>query len=123
MKCAAGWSIYDDVPIALPCGNVPLQLDVKIGKNRIETGAAAHMTLNLTTEQLQTLQAKLPPVFVHDPATHQRYVILPQAEYARLLDYELRIEIQRGIDDAESGNVKEWNLQEIIAEAKRRCGQ
>ncbi len=81
------------------------------------------MTLQFTSEQFRQLQSQSVPVFVEDPASEAKYVILSQDEYRSMLGEELDRELQIAIDEVERGEVEEWDVEAVIAEAKRRFGQ
>lgn len=80
------------------------------------------MSLQFTSEQFQQLQSQHAPVFVEDPVSQAKYVILSQEEYHRIFDEELRQELQVAFDDVAAGRVEEWNLEEFLSKARREIG-
>jgi hypothetical protein len=78
------------------------------------------MSIQLTSEQFRALQSQSLPVVIEDPESRSRYVIISREEYRCLTEDEFRREVQRGIDDAERGELEKWDVEAIIAEAERR---
>jgi hypothetical protein len=78
------------------------------------------MIPKLTSEQRSALQSSGSPFYIEDDQAHKLYVLVPQAEYRRLLGEELDREIQIGIDQADRGELEEWDVEAVIAEAERR---
>lgn len=80
------------------------------------------MSLQFTSEQFRQLQSQRVPVFVEDPASQAKYVILSQEEYRRILDEELRKELQVAFDEADAGEEEDWSLDAFLAKARSETG-
>lgn len=78
------------------------------------------MSVQLTDEQRDALLRSTGPIEIHDSVMQQHYMLLPKTEYLRLVDDQLRREIQLGIDQADRGELEEWDVEAVIAEANRR---
>lgn len=78
------------------------------------------MSLQFTSEQFRQLKSERLPVFIEDPASQAKYVIISQDEYRRIISEDLQREIKLGVDEVERGEVAEWDVEAVIAEAKRR---
>lgn len=77
------------------------------------------MTPKLTEEQRQALQqAPGRPVPVEDDRTHQVYFLVERDQLRRLLDEQLRRELQIGFDEADRGDVVEWDPEKIKAQGR-----
>ncbi len=65
------------------------------------------------------------PLEIEDAATHKVYVIVPKDDFVKMVDDELRRQLQIGFDQADAGEVAEWDVDEILAEAHRpgRCAR
>jgi hypothetical protein len=77
------------------------------------------MVTKLSAEQRAALQAGGCPLIVEDDQTRQVYVLMPQDDYRRLLDEELRGELQIAFDQAAAADEQEWNLDTFLAKARR----
>jgi hypothetical protein len=53
-----------------------------------------------------------------DEQSQEVYVLVPRQEFQRLLDDELRRELQLGFDDIERGNVGVWDSESIKAQGR-----
>jgi len=73
-------------------------------------------TPKLTDEQRQAIQSQ-PGEFlrVEDDQTHKVYLIIEESRAAQL--YE---QLQVGFDEAERGDVAEWDLAEFLAKMHRQ---
>lgn len=80
------------------------------------------MSLHLTSEQFQLLQSQSAPVIVVDPASQSKYVILSEEEYHRMLDDDLRNDLQVAFEQAAAGDEAEWNLDSFLTKARREIG-
>lgn len=80
------------------------------------------MTPKLPPDWRQALQSQGSPLRIEDDQTNQFYVLVSDQEYRRLLGEELDRELQIAIDEVERGEVAEWDVEAVIAEAKRRLG-
>lgn len=79
------------------------------------------MTLKLTDEQSQAVGANPDqPIEFHDERTRKIYVLVEKDDLRRVIDETLRRELQIGFDQADSGDVADWDVDEILAEAHRR---
>lgn len=77
------------------------------------------MPLKLTDEQRQALQDRDGGP-VEDDQTQRVYVIIARDELHRLIDLQLHAELQVDFDQAEAGDVGEWNVEEMLLEAHDR---
>jgi bifunctional DNA-binding transcriptional regulator/antitoxin component of YhaV-PrlF toxin-antitoxin module len=59
-------------------------------------------------------------VEVEDEQTRRIYVLVAKDDFRQLVDGSLRRELQIGFDQADAGDVAEWDVEEILAEARRR---
>lgn len=78
------------------------------------------MTRILNQELSDALRNAGGPLEVQDPADARSYVIVPKDEYQMLLSHDFEAWLKVGIDHADRGEVKEWNLDEFLADARRR---
>lgn len=79
------------------------------------------MIAKITQEQREAILANPDaPVEIEDDQTKRIYVLVPKEGFRRMVDDALRRELQIGFDQADSGDVADWNIEEIIAEAHRR---
>ena len=79
------------------------------------------MTPKLSEEQRQAIQNRDGgPVDVEDDRTHRMYVLVARDEIYRLVEEQLRAELQVGLDQADSGDVGEWNVEEMLQAAHSR---
>jgi hypothetical protein len=79
------------------------------------------MTPKLTEEQREAISAQ-PGGFVRveDDQTRKVYLIIEESRASELYEQWLRQELQKGFDAADRGDVAEWNLDEVLADAHRR---
>ena len=63
------------------------------------------------------------PIEVEDEQSRRVYILVARDDFSRLVDAELRRELQIGFDQADRGDVADWNVEEILAEAHRRHSQ
>lgn len=79
------------------------------------------MILKLTEEQRQSIQANTGDlVEIEDEHTQRVYVLVEKAAYRQMIDETLRQKLQVGFDEADAGDVADWDVEEILAEAHRR---
>lgn len=80
-----------------------------------------NMTPKLSEEQRQAIQNRDGgPVEVEDDRTQRVYVLVARDEFHRLVEEQLRAELQVGFDQADAGDVEEWNVEEMLQEAHLR---
>jgi len=75
----------------------------------------------LTNEQRQALLSQ-PGGFtrVEDDQTQKVYLLIEEAQASGLYDRWLREQLQAGFDDAERGQLAEWDLEEFLAKTHRQ---
>lgn len=79
------------------------------------------MTPKLSEEQRQAIvDCQGRPVEVEDDRTQRVYVLVARDEFHRLVDEKLRRELQIGFDQADAGDVGDWDIAEMLQEAHRR---
>ena len=79
------------------------------------------MTPRLTEEQRQALTRQPgQPVEVEDEQTQKVYVLVAREDFRQMIDGELRRQLQIGFDQADAGDVADWDVEEILDEAHRR---
>ncbi len=78
-------------------------------------------TPKLTDEQRQALLMQ-PGDFtrVEDDRTQKVYLLIEEARASELYDQWLREQLQAGFDDADRGEMAEWNLDEFLAKMHGR---
>lgn len=54
------------------------------------------------------------PVEVEDDRTQRVYVLVARDEFHRLVEEQLRAELQVGFDQADAGDVGDWNVEEML---------
>lgn len=82
------------------------------------------MAPKLSDEQRQALnQQPRGPVDVEDDQTQQIYVLVAKEDFRQLVDVELRRELQVGFDQADRGELAEWDPEDIRREGRRRRDQ
>ncbi len=80
----------------------------------------ACMTPKLTEEQRLALRdSPGRPVPVEDDRTHEVYFLVERDQMRQLLDEQLRRELQVGFDEADRGEVVEWDAEKIKAEGRK----
>jgi hypothetical protein len=79
------------------------------------------MSLKISPEQRQALLANSgSPVEVEDDQTQQTYVLVSKKGFHDMVDEVLRRRLQIGFDQADNGDVADWDIDEILAEAHLR---
>ncbi len=79
------------------------------------------MTPKLSEEQRQAIQNRDGgPVEVEDDRTQRVYVLVARDQFRHLVEEQLRAELQVGFDQADAGDVAEWNVEEMLQEAHLR---
>lgn len=79
------------------------------------------MRPKLSEEQRQAIRKTHGgPVEVEDDPTHRVYIIVARDEFHQLVEEQLRQELQIGFDQADAGDIGEWNIETLLAEAYRR---
>jgi len=79
------------------------------------------MIPKLTEEQRQALRAAAGrAVEVEDDQTQRTYVLVAKDEFPQFVDEAIRRELQIGFDQADAGDVADWDVEEMLAEARRR---
>ena len=75
----------------------------------------------LTDEQRQALLLQ-PGDFtrVEDDQTHKAYFLIEETRAKMLYDQWLREQLQTGFDEADRGELAEWNLEEFLAKMHRQ---
>lgn len=82
------------------------------------------MTPKITDEMRRALeQQPAGPLTVEDEQTQRLYVLVPQEDFPRLVDEELRRQLQIGFDQAARGQLEPWDIEATLAEAHRRHGE
>lgn len=81
------------------------------------------MSPTLTDEQRQALDAADGVVEIHDDRTQRVYVLVAKDQFRDLIDVELRSQLQIGFDQADRGEVDDWDAEEILSEAHRRYAE
>jgi len=74
----------------------------------------------LSAEISNALQSGAGPLEVTDQLGTQSYFIVPKDEYRRLVQHEFRQWLQVGLDQEARGELGDWNVDEVLAEAHRR---
>ncbi len=86
-----------------------------------QTGYNADMVPKLSDEQRQAIESKHGgPIEVQDDRTERTYVLVGRDEFRRMVEDQLRRELQIGFDQADAGDVAEWNVDEMLQEARQR---
>lgn len=79
------------------------------------------MTPKLSDEQRQAIQNREGgPVEVEDDRTQRVYVLVARDEFHRLVEEQLRRELQVGFNQADAGDVAAWDLDEMLQAARQR---
>lgn len=82
-------------------------------------------TPKLSPEQRAALHSRQGgPVEVEDEQTHSLYVLVARDDFQRLVDEQLRRELQLGFNQADAGDVGDWDVEEILraAHSQRSTG-
>ena len=79
------------------------------------------MIPKLTEEQRQALRdAAGRAVEVEDDQTQRTYVLVAKDEFPQFVEEAIRQELQIGFNQADAGDVADWDIEEMLAEAHRR---
>ena len=79
------------------------------------------MLPKLSEEQRQAIQNRDGrPVEVEDDHTQRVYVLVARDEFYRLVQQHLRADLQVGFDQADAGDVGEWNIDKMLLAAHQR---
>lgn len=79
------------------------------------------MSPKITQEQREAILANPDrPIEIEDEQTKLTYVLVPKDGFRRMVDHALRRELQIGFDQADTGDVADWDIEEILAEAHSR---
>jgi hypothetical protein len=79
------------------------------------------MAPKLTDEQRQALESRPGrPVEVEDDRTQRVYILVARDDFQSLFDERLRRELEVGFEQADKGEVEDWDLDEMLNEARRR---
>ena len=79
------------------------------------------MAPKLTDEQRQALEARPgQPVEIEDDRTQRVYILVARDDVQPLFDEQLRRDLQVGFEQADRGDVEDWDLDEMLGEARRR---
>ncbi len=79
------------------------------------------MTLKLSEEQCRAIQHHDGgPVEVEDSSTHRVYVLVDRDKFQLLVEERLRAELQIGFDQADSNDVDEWDVEDMLRDAHLR---
>ena len=77
------------------------------------------MTPKLNSELSAALRQQS-PLEVQDERGELQYVIMRKDEFNRLLEHDFQQWLKIGLDQADRGEVAEWDTDEMLAEARRR---
>lgn len=79
------------------------------------------MAPKITDEMRQALhQQPDRPLKIEDDQTQKTYVLVSEENFQQWVDAELRRELQIGFDQADAGDVAEWDVDAILNEAHAR---
>lgn len=82
------------------------------------------MTPKLTNEQREAALQRLgQPVPVEDEQTREIYFLVKEADAPNLIDNWTRLELQKGFDAIDRGDVTEFDAEKIKAEGRKRLEQ
>lgn len=77
--------------------------------------------LKLTDEMRQALAIRpAGPIPIEDDQTRNQYVLLTKDDYFRMHEDYLRRELQIAFDQVNRGEVSDFDMDALIAEARRR---
>ena len=77
--------------------------------------------LKLTDEMRQALAMRpTGPIPIEDDQTQNQYVLLTKEDYFRLHDDYIRRELQVAFDQVDRGEVGDFDMDALLAEAHRR---
>ena len=81
------------------------------------------MTPTITDEMRDALSEHPDePLRLEDEQTQKVYVLIDQEEARRLFDAWLHREVQVGLEQADRGELRPWDIDETLADAHRRGG-
>jgi len=79
------------------------------------------MAPKLTDEQRLALESRPgQPVEIEDDRTQRVYVLVTRDDFQSLCDERLRRELEVGFEQADRGDLADWDLDEMLSEARRR---
>jgi len=79
------------------------------------------MAPKLTDEMRQALlESPDRPLQIEDDQTQKVYLLVPQEDFQHWMDVELRRELQVGFDQADAGDVTDWDVEALLREARTR---
>jgi hypothetical protein len=79
------------------------------------------MAPKLTDEQRLALESRPgQPVEIEDDRTQRVYILVARDDFQSLCDERLRRELEVGFEQADRGDVADWDLDEMLSEARRR---
>jgi hypothetical protein len=79
------------------------------------------MTPKLSEEQRQAIQNRDGgPIEVEDDRTQRVYVLVSRDQFHHMVEEQLRVELQIGFDQADAGDVSDWDVDEMLREAHQR---
>ena len=79
------------------------------------------MAPKITDEMRQALhQQPDRPLKIEDDQTQKTYVLVSEENFQQWVDAELRRELQIGFDQADAGDVAEWDVDAMLNEAHAR---
>lgn len=79
------------------------------------------MIAKLTEEQRQALQDRPGgPVEVEDDQTRKLYVLVAKDDFRQMVDEELRRQLQVGLDQADRGELEEWDVEQFLGRMHRQ---
>jgi hypothetical protein len=76
-----------------------------------------------TDDQKRVLDAEQAPVFFVDAAGKTTHVVLPIGDARRMFDDYLRRELQIGFDEADRGELVDWDPDRIKAQGRELLRQ
>ncbi|QDT81039.1 hypothetical protein Mal35_45170 [Gimesia maris] len=77
------------------------------------------MAPEITEEMRQALnQQPDRPLKIEDDQSQKTYLLIPQENFRQWVDAELRRELQIGFDEADAGEVAEWDVESILSTAR-----
>lgn len=76
------------------------------------------------TEEMRRALAQQPgiPLEIEDEATRQLYLIIPKEAFGQLVDEQLRRQLQIGFDQADAGDVVDWDIDAFLDRMHRQHG-
>ena len=82
------------------------------------------MTPKLTNEQREAALERLgQPVPVEDEQTHEIWYLVKQADAPNVIDNWTRVELQKGFDAIDRGDVAKWDPDKIKSEGRKRLAE